>query len=172
LLNSLLVIPGNEPYFDLLYVFCISEMTIEKLRSDDLQGLKELYDEGFEGSSGDFDQMKRTFELIRNNSVYHIRVARKEGKIVGSVMGIICNELFGKCLPFMVIENVVVLKSYRRLGIAKKLMIDLEPIAKDNRCTTILFVSSAHRIGAHVLYESLGYGMDKVNGYRKRLVVE
>lgn len=36
----------------------------------------------------------------------------------------------------------------------------------------ILFVSSEHRIGAHKLYESLGYAVDKVNGYRKRFTNE
>jgi predicted GNAT family acetyltransferase len=84
-------------------------------------------------------------------------------------MGVVCHELFGNCLPFMVVENVVVLNNYRRMGIAALLMQKLEEQAIAAQCTTILFVSSAHRTGAHKLYESLGYGVDKVNGYRKRL---
>jgi len=83
---------------------------------------------------------------------------------------VVCHELFGKCLPFMVVENVVVSGQFRRRGIAKQLMMRLEEIAKEDKCTTILFVSSEHRIGAHKLYESLGFGVDKVNGYRKRLI--
>ena len=145
-------------------------MKIEKLKSDDLPGLSELYIDGFEGSDPDFGNMLSTFNLIDNNPDYQILVAKIDKKIVGTVMGVICNELFGKCLPFMVIENVVVLKAYRRQGIAKKLMLEIEKFASQRRCTTILFVSSAHRAGAHKLYESMGYGVDKVNGYRKRLM--
>lgn len=69
----------------------------------------------------------------------------------------------------MVIEDVVVLQEFRRQGIAKQLLIKIEEIARDAKCSMIIFVSSEHRLGAHKLYESLGYGNDKVNGYRKRL---
>lgn len=145
-------------------------MIIEQLKLQDLNDLKDLYENGFEGTATDMDQLVKTFEKISNSPDYHVLVAKENGKVVGSVMGIICNELFGRCLPFMVVENVVVLNDYRRQGIAKKLMIRIEEIAIQGKCTTILFVSSAHRTGAHKLYESLGYGIDKVNGYRKRLI--
>jgi GNAT superfamily N-acetyltransferase len=69
----------------------------------------------------------------------------------------------------MVLEDVAVLQTHRRLGIAKQLMIQIEEYAKAAKCSMILFVSSTHREGAHKLYESVGYGIDKVNGYRKRL---
>ena len=84
-------------------------------------------------------------------------------------MGVVCHELFGECRPFMVVENVAVLKSHCRKGIAKQLFIELEEVAKSFDCSMILFVSSSFREGAHKLYESLGYGKDEVNGYRKRL---
>lgn len=142
---------------------------IDKLNREDLQGLKMVYEDAFEGSSTDFTKMEDTFDQIKGNSNYIILCAKKEGKVVGSVMGIVCNELFGKCMPFMVVENVAVLGSHRRLGIAKLLMKSLEEQAITFNCSTILFVSSEHRTGAHKLYESLGYGLDKVNGYRKRL---
>ncbi len=93
-----------------------------------------------------------------------------EGLVVGSVLGVICHEMIGNCTPFMVLEDVAVLSIFRRRGIAKKLMTQLEEQARMNGCNMILFVSSSHREGAHKLYESQGYGTDKVNGYRKRLV--
>ena len=113
--------------------------------------------------------MTDTFNKINGNPNYIILVAKIENKVVGSVMGIVCDELFGNCLPFMVVENVAVLKEYRRRGVARELLIKLEEHAKQRFCTTILFVSSEHRTAAHKLYESVGYGIDKVNGYRKRL---
>jgi ribosomal protein S18 acetylase RimI-like enzyme len=144
-------------------------ITIDKLAYDDLNSLKLLYEDGFENSASDYSKMVETYNTIKDNTSYIILCAKIDGRVVGSVMGIVCSELFGKCLPFMVVENVVVLNGFRRLGIAKQLMQKLEEYAKMNRCTTILFVSSEHRKGAHKLYESLGYGIDKVNGYRKRL---
>lgn len=142
---------------------------IDKLKIDDLEGLKEVYEEGFEGSNSDLSRMLETFEAIKDNPDYYILVATTDGKVVGTVMGVVCYELFGKCLPFMVVENIAILNDYRRQGIAKQLLVKLEEHANERKCNMILFVSSAHRTGAHKLYESLGYGIDKVNGYRKRL---
>lgn len=145
-------------------------MIIEKLRLEDLPGLKTLYEEGFEGSTGDLHCMTARFEeVIRNNPNYCILCARINDRVVGSVMGVVCYELFGSCKPFMVVENVAVLKDFRRKGIARQLMVELEVYARQFDCSTILFVSSGHRKAAHALYESLGYSEDKVNGYRKRL---
>lgn len=144
-------------------------LTIEKLKLEYFEGLKELYEDSFEGSTTDFKSMVQTYNLIKDNPNYYILCALIDNKIIGSVMGIVCYELFGKCLPFMVVENVAVIKIHRRQGIAMELMKNLEKCAVENNCTTILFVSSVHRTGAHKLYELLGYGSDKVNGYRKRL---
>ncbi len=144
-------------------------MEIYKLRFEDLKGLKLLYENAFDGSSTDYELMIDTFNKISNSPNYIVLCARIDDKIVGSVMGVVCNELFGKCRPFMVVENVAVLNDYRRRGIAKQIMLRLEEEASIYDCSMILFVSSEHREGAHKLYESLGYGQDKVNGYRKRL---
>jgi len=142
---------------------------IDLLRYTDLQGLKNLYERGFDSSGTDFENMFKTYDIIKDNKNYKILCAKINGLVVGSVMGVACFELFGDCKPFMVVENVVVLKKYRKQGIAKRLMIRLEEHARELNCSMILFVSSEHRIGAHKLYESLGFGLDKVNGYRKRL---
>lgn len=142
---------------------------IDFLKKTDLQGLKNLYEQGFESSPIDSKKMIETYDLIKNDNSYNILCAKINGLIVGSVMGVACFELFGECKPFMVVENVVVLKEYRKKGIAKRLMVRLEERARELNCSMILFVSSEHRIGAHKLYESLDFGLDKVNGYRKRL---
>jgi len=144
-------------------------LTINKLAASELPELKLVYEEAFEGSTTDFARMTDIFYKISDNQNYIILCAKIDNKVVGSVMGIVCDELFGQCLPFMVVENVAVLKLYRRQGVARELLLKLEEHAKQQFCTTILFVSSEHRTGAHKLYESVGYGIDKVNGYRKRL---
>jgi GNAT superfamily N-acetyltransferase len=143
--------------------------SINKLESNDLNGLKHLYEDAFEGSLTDINKMIDTYNKIKDDPQYIILCAKTDGIVVGSVLGIFCSELFGQCNPFMVLEDVAVLKNYRRQGIAKQLLQSIESYAKTMNCSMILFVSSEHRTGAHQLYESLGYGLDKVNGYRKRL---
>ena len=144
-------------------------ITIDRLNFNDLPGLKNLYEDAFEGSVTDYEKMMDSFNHMKDNPNYVILCAKADGKMVGSILGIVCFELFEQCKPFMVLEDIAVLKDYRRQGIAKQLMQNIENCAKTMDCSMILFVSSDHRIGAHKLYESLGYGLDKVNGYRKRL---
>lgn len=144
-------------------------ITIENLTKEDLPGLKKVYEEGFDSMTGNINRMQNVFSEINGNKNYNILCAKVKGEVVGSVMGVACMELFGNCQPFMVVENVVVLQSHRRLGIAKTLLTELEARAKKLNCSTMLFVSSQHRKEAHKLYDSLGFGNDPVNGYRKQL---
>lgn len=143
-------------------------IVIEKLKEENLSGLKELYEDAFGGKT-DLNKMLETFTSIKEDPNHIVLIAKEQEKVVGTVLGVICYELIGQCTPFMVLEDVAVLNSHRRKGIAKKLLQSIEDYAILRKCNMILFVSSAHREGAHKLYESLGYGNDKVNGYRKRL---
>ena len=143
-------------------------MEIEKLKEKDLKDLIFLYKDAF-GTETNYDKMYAAFRKVEKDINHIILCAKSDGKVVGSVLGVICYELIGDCTPFMVIEDVAVLCSYRRQGIARQLLQKLEEHAKMQNCNMILFVSSKHRTGAHRLYESLGYGIDGVNGYRKRL---
>lgn len=145
-----------------------NRITIDLLEEKNLTDLKYLYKDAF-GSDTDLDKMYEVFCQIEKNKNQIFLCAKESEKVVGSILGIVCYELIGSCTPFLVIEDIAVLSSHRRLGIAKKLMIKMEKVAKSKKCNMILFVSSKHRHGAHKLYESLGYGIDKVNGYRKRL---
>ena len=144
-------------------------ITIDKLEFKDLPGLKKLYEDAFDGSITDYNKMTNIYDQIKDNPNYVVLCAKTNEQIVGTVLGVICNELFGQCQSFMVLEDVAVLKTHRGLGIGKQLMIRIEEYAKLANCSMILFVSSEHRKSAHRLYESVGYGIDKVNGYRKRL---
>jgi len=38
---------------------------IDFLKNTDLQGLKNLYEQGFESSSSDFEKMLKTYDLIK-----------------------------------------------------------------------------------------------------------
>jgi len=82
-------------------------MKITKLTENDLPALASLY-KHFWGEESSVDKMKTTFAVLNDNPDYIFLVARHDERIVGSVIGIICHELYGECKPFMVIEDMIV----------------------------------------------------------------
>lgn len=141
-------------------------MQIRKIREEDLEDLKVLYDE-LCASERKMDSMRKAFERVKNNPDYYLLGAEVEGKIVGTLMGIICYDVAGNDTDFMTIENVVVHEGYRGHGICQALFQEIENIAKKNRCEYIYLVSGNQRKAAHALYEKLGYAEEGAKGFRK-----
>lgn len=96
------------------------------------------------------------FKLVKNPS-YILLAAKQDGQLVGFTMGIICEELYGDCRPFMVMEDLKVDKNQRRSGIGAALMRDLEKCAIDHDCCQIIFLTEADRSDALRFYGSLGF---------------
>jgi GNAT superfamily N-acetyltransferase len=143
-------------------------ITINRIERNDLEALSVLYYELIKTKS-DFDLMVKNFEFLANNECYILLGAKKNGELVGSLMGIICRDLVGSCQPFMVIENVIVTQILRGQGVGKKLMMKIEKIGKENNCHYTMFVSGVQRKDAHKFYKSLGYKLDTVQGFKKYL---
>jgi ribosomal protein S18 acetylase RimI-like enzyme len=72
-------------------------------------------------------------------------------------MGVICEELYGDCKPFLVLENMIVDETYRNQGVGKALVSELEKIATKRNCTQVILVTESNRIDACKFYESAGY---------------
>ena len=142
-------------------------MLIRKIKASDLQDLHELYMELC--GEGNLEQMKNTFVKVDKNEDYYLIGAEVDGKIVGTLMGIVCHDLAGKYKAFMTIENVIVLDAYRGKGIAKKLFEYIQEIACERQCRYIYLVSGNNREVAHQMYDKLGYKSDKVTGFKKFL---
>ncbi len=145
-------------------------MKIAELTELDLEGLAKLYKQ-FWGEESSLEKMLTTFRRLRINPNYIFLVAKLDGCLAGSVMGIVCEELYGECKPFMVVEDVVVDTNHRRQGIGSQLMRELEQCASTRGCAYIIFVTEQDRTTAHRFYESLGYSSDKYKGFKKRLGV-
>jgi GNAT superfamily N-acetyltransferase len=144
-------------------------IAIELLTSDDGEALAELYQE-LSGNTTDFNKMKPNLSwIIVNQDYYLIGAKNQKGELVGSVMGIMCRDIVGSCRPFMVLENVIVSTKYRGRGIGSQLLKRIENIAQERNCYYIMFVSSYERKVAHKFYESLGYKLDVVQGFKKYL---
>ena len=144
-------------------------LNISAIGFSDLDQLALLYEE-LTGVKTTRHLMKRLFRKINGNKNYILVGVKDEPRhLVGSVMGIICTDLVGKCRPFMVIENVIVSKKFRRQGIGKIMLQYLENCARDKNCHFTMMVSLAKRQEAHAFYDALGYKLGVVQGFKKYL---
>ena len=143
-------------------------MGIRALRETDLSSLAELYVQ-FWGETSCLEKMQETFRRLKGNPDYIFLVAEHKGHIAGSLMGIICEELYGECRPFLVIEDVIVDRAFRHKGIGSALMRKIETCAISRNCNYIIFVTESERTEALPFYQSLGYSPDAYRGFKKRL---
>ncbi|MDQ7094805.1 GNAT family N-acetyltransferase [Desulfosporosinus sp. PR] len=143
-------------------------ITVQSATVSDLEPLAQLYEE-LSGQKTNSYRMQENFKLMGLNQDYVIKIAKDGDLVVGTVMGIICLDLVGKCKPFMVIENVIVKRTWHGRGIGKILMKEIEEVGRKRGCYYTMFVSAGHRKEAHKFYEAIGYELDFVQGFKKYL---
>jgi ribosomal protein S18 acetylase RimI-like enzyme len=146
-------------------------MTIAALMEQDLPDLAQLYKQ-FRGEESSLKEMKKTFSRLQQNPDYTLLGVREGGTLVGSAMGILCQELYGRCRPFMVVEDMIVDRAHRRRGIGSLLMRTIEQEAFKHRCSYIMLVTDANRREALGFYEHLGYHPDRYRACKKYLDIE
>ena len=78
-------------------------------------------------------------------------------------------ELYGDCKPFLVIENMIIDSKYRKKGIGKMLIEQIEKQAKTKGCSQIILVTEVNRYDACGFYESIGFHPTANKGYKKKL---
>lgn len=144
-------------------------INIDRINAEDINELADLYKELLYVEA-DLEKMRKSFQFINSNDKYILLGARNaENKLVGSVLGIICQDIIGSCNQFMVIENVIVKSNKRGLGIGKQLMTYIEDYAQKNNCYYTMLISSSYRKEAHKFYQAVGYDIDAVQGFKKYL---
>lgn len=144
-------------------------LTITFINSSDLGQLALLYEE-LTGIKTNMVLMEKMYKKIADNTDYILIGAKdEEQRLVGSVMGIVCTDIVGECQPFMVLENVIVSEKSRRRGTGRQLVKYIENCARERNCYYIMLVSLLKRKDAHAFYESLGYNLGVVQGFKKYL---
>ena len=143
-------------------------MQVTVLTEQDLPDLVRLYKQ-FHGEDSSLEEMRITFRRLENDMDYCLLGVREEGRLIGSVMGILCWELYGPCRPFMVVEDVIVDQGHRRRGVGSKLMRAIERVALRHDCSYIMLVTDANRTDALGFYEHLGYHPDRYRACKKYL---
>ena len=141
---------------------------IAKVSEDDLEEIANLYIL-FWNDKMDLSKMKSKFTEISQNPNYIFLCAKENGKVIGTIQGIICEELYGECLPFLVMENFVVNESYRGKNIGRNLLKELENIGKERKCSQIIFITESDRRQAIKFYENQGFNSNSHKGFKKSL---
>lgn len=145
-------------------------MQITTLTEADMPGLAELY-KAYWNEESNVERMREVFQRIDANPAYLLMGARIGNQLAGSAMGIVCDELYGECHPFMVIEDMVVGSEFRRQGVGSAIMREMERLAVERGCRYIIFVTESNRTGAHQFYASIGYDPDGFKGFKKKLTL-
>lgn len=141
-------------------------MKIRKASPTDTAGLSSLMEE-LMGVPSDLSALAESLEHISSNPAYLLLVAEQDGQLIGTVMGILCYDIYKDCRPFVTIENVIVSQKSRGLGVGKQLFFALEEWAGQQNAAYLMLVSGNERTGAHQFYQTLGY--EEKKGFRKHL---
>jgi predicted N-acetyltransferase YhbS len=143
-------------------------MIIREMIAEDISQLEQLYRQFWDEPSC-IETMSKQFDKLSKNNAHIFISAIENNKLLGSVMGVICEELYGECKPFLVIENMIVDRNSRNKGIGKALVSKLEKIAKQKGCSQVIIVTKRDRIDAVKFYESAGYSSQTHIGFKKKL---
>ncbi|MCF8068849.1 MAG: GNAT family N-acetyltransferase [Desulfobacterales bacterium] len=143
-------------------------MEISPVTEKDIHELAVLYQQLISNEIS-IPKMKKNLEENKDNSNHLVLAARENGKVIGTLLAVTCDMLFGQCKSFMVIEDVVVDEDHRRSGVGAALMHYIETYAKDNNCSYIMLITDIDRIGSQNFYRSLGYKTDEYCAFKKEL---
>jgi GNAT superfamily N-acetyltransferase len=143
-------------------------MEIVTLTEQDLPALAGLYRQ-FRGERSSPRDMRRVFHRMDKNPGYKLLGVKRGRRLVGTVMGVVCEELYGRCRPFMVVENMIVDQTGRRQGAGTLLMRAIEEEAVRRGCGYIMLVTDCFRTEALEFYHSLGYDPNSHRGLKKYL---
>lgn len=146
-------------------------MIRDLLRTDvpDLAELNKLFWD--EKHKSNLKKMYTLFDKLHDDSPYILLGCfSPSNRLVGFVMGIVCQELYGECEPFLLLENMVVDTKIRRAGIGKRLVLELEKRAVLKGCRQIILVTETARTSACAFYEAMGFSKDNA-GYKKKVGV-
>lgn len=143
-------------------------MTIRDMEEGDIPRLAVIYEQ-FWGETSDVEKMRRQFRKLENAETHIFLSAEEEGRLIGSVTGIVCGELYGQCAPFLVVENMIVDKDCRRQGAGSALLGELERRARSKGCSQMILVTESSRNDACGFYEAMGFPAGRNKGYKKKL---
>lgn len=142
--------------------------TIDHIRMEDLPSLIDLYHQ-MQPSTFSAAEMGETLREAGEDRNHLFLAARREGRLIGTALGVVCRMLYGGRRSFMVVEDVVVDERWRHRGVGRRLMRELEHEACKQNCSYIMLITDAFRTDSQQFYRSLAYSSDGYVAFKKRL---
>lgn len=128
---------------------------IRKIRLEDLDSVYSLLNELY-NSKIDYDIFQKKYvEYLKGTETYGITI-EIDNKIIGVLISRIINRLV-KDRKTLFIDELIIDESYRRKGYGKKLLSRAIDFAKDNSYGAVELTSHIENIGAHKLYQEVGF---------------
>lgn len=149
-------------------IMITKKIEITTISEHDLPALAELYQQLIPNQVS-HSNMRKVLERNKDNPNHIVLAAKTDEMLVGSLLAVICEMLFGECKSFMVLEDVIVAKSFRGNGIGMALMVKIEEMAKERNCSYIMLITDSDRAGSQKFYQSLGYKTDEYCAFKKHL---
>ncbi len=143
-------------------------MNISPVTENDLESLAELYQQLLPNEIS-IPAMRKVLEKNRDNPNHMVIAAKIDGRLVGTLLAVVCEMLFGQCRSFMVIEDVVIDENNRRKGIGAAMIAYIEDYARKQDCSYIMLITDTDRKGSQTFYRSLGYQSDEFCAFKKKL---
>lgn len=138
-----------------------------ELEENDLPQLQQILFEVFNNNIS-FEEMKNLYKNVETNSDIHVLGYYIDDTLVGTVTLNILTMPSGREAT---IWDLAIKNNYRRSGIATKLMIHAEKIAKTESIKRIWLFSGFHRENAHKLYKKLGYNENRDKAFVKEFQI-
>lgn len=130
------------------------QITVEKLKKEDLESYKALIDAGL-GPSQPLEVFKARYDP--DHPSCHIRVAKKNGEIIGTLTFYQIDLFTFSFQPTLEIYNVVVAKAHRGSAAAQLLFDDMKAFAKAHGYVSVAVTCLADATRAHRFYEKMGF---------------
>ncbi len=145
-------------------------MNIEmrKAAVDDIPGLDRVMQVISDGP-GNREKMARLIENISGDANKYLLIAvnKSDGEIVGSLLGVVFEDICGECRPILLVENVAVLDKYQGQGVGRMMFDEIERWGRAMDCHYEMLVSGMNRPRAHKFYGRIGFA--EVKGFKKYL---
>lgn len=143
----------------------ISSLKVRRAAPDDAGSIDALYGQ-LVGDASRCVLPERIRELSENPKTA-LLVVEVDGRVCGTVLVSLCDDVMFNRQPFAVIENVVVDTIARNQGVGTQLLREAEAHCAANDCSKIMLLSSMDRADAHRFFERCGFDDSMKKGFVK-----
>jgi ribosomal protein S18 acetylase RimI-like enzyme len=110
-----------------------------------------------DGSVLELQEAAQIFKKMKSYPDYRIHIAVLDQNIVGIFSLLVMDNLGHRGAPSAILEDVVVEKKLRGMGIGNRMMGYAHDLCREKGCYKMTFSSNLNREAAHRFYESLGF---------------